>query len=156
MSTLIDDQPASEAPATVQLTYREAINAALHDALAGDPAVLLLGEDVDAVHAAVSESVERARAGGGPSLLEMKTYRYRGHSRSDPAKYRPAGELDAWLARDPIEILGGRLAAEGVLSADDQATRRTGIQAEIDAAAELAAAAPYPTLEDTRSYVYAD
>ena len=47
MSTLTDDLPPSEAPATVQLTYREAINAALHDALAGDPAVLLLGEDVD-------------------------------------------------------------------------------------------------------------
>jgi pyruvate dehydrogenase E1 component alpha subunit len=86
----------------------------------------------------------------------MKTYRYRGHSRSDPAKYRPEGELEAWKARDPIEILGARLAAEGILSADDQARTRRELQQEIDAAAERAAAAPDPTLEETRSYVYAD
>ena len=122
----------------------------------GMPGTVVDGQDVDVVRAAVGEAVERARAGGGPGLLEMKTYRYRGHSRSDPAKYRPAGELDAWLARDPIEILGARLADEGVLSADEQATQRTEIQAEIDSAAERAAAAPYPTLEETRSYVYAD
>jgi len=122
----------------------------------GMPGIVVDGQDVDVVHAAVRDAVERARAGGGPTLLEMKTYRYRGHSRSDPAKYRPAGELDAWLARDPIEILGARLAAEGVLTVDDQARLRVEIQADIDAAAERAAAAPYPTLEETRSYVYAD
>ena len=122
----------------------------------GIPGVVVDGQDVDLVHAAVVDATDRARAGDGPSLLEMKTYRYRGHSRSDPAKYRPTGELDAWLARDPIEILGARLATEGVLSAGDQARIRTTSQAEIDAAAATAEAAPYPTLEETRSYVYAD
>ena len=121
----------------------------------GMPGVIVDGQDVDAVHAAVSVAVERARGGGGPSLLEMKTYRYRGHSRSDPAKYRPEGELEAWKARDPIDILGTRLAAAGIVSAAEQEGLRHAIQAEIDAAAELAAAAPYPTLEETRSYVYA-
>ena len=96
------------------------------------------------------------RAGGGPSLLEMKTYRYRGHSRSDPAKYRPDGELEAWKARDPIEILGRRLADEGILSTDEQASIKASSQVDVDAAAERAAASPYPTLEETRSYVYAD
>ena len=87
----------------------------------------------------------------------MKTYRYRGHSRSDPAKYRPDGELEAWKARDPIEILGRRLDAEGILSSADSRPRiNTELQADVDAAAERAAAAPYPTLEETRSYVYAD
>jgi pyruvate dehydrogenase E1 component alpha subunit len=86
----------------------------------------------------------------------MKTYRYRGHSRSDPAKYRPEGELDAWKARDPITILGDRLAEDGLLGADEAAAIRDQAQRDVDAAAERAAAAPYPTLEETRGYVYAD
>jgi TPP-dependent pyruvate/acetoin dehydrogenase alpha subunit len=122
----------------------------------GMPGIIVDGQDIDVVHATVSEAVERARAGEGPSLLEMKTYRYRGHSRSDPAKYRPDGELEAWKARDPIEILGARLASDGILSADDQARIKRELQDEVDAAADRAAAAPYPTLEETRSYVYAD
>jgi pyruvate dehydrogenase E1 component alpha subunit len=122
----------------------------------GIPGVIVDGQDVDVVHAEVSKAVARARAGEGPTLLEMKTYRYRGHSRSDPAKYRPAGELDAWLARDPIEILGARLAEAGILSAEAQATLRAEIVAEVDAAGQRATDAPYPTLEETRSYVYAD
>jgi TPP-dependent pyruvate/acetoin dehydrogenase alpha subunit len=122
----------------------------------GMPGIVVDGQDVDAVHATTVEAVERARGGGGPSLLEMKTYRFRGHSRSDPAKYRPDGELDAWKARDPIEILGTRLVAEGIISDAQRATLRESTQADIDGAAERAAAAPYPTLEETRRYVYAD
>jgi pyruvate dehydrogenase E1 component alpha subunit len=122
----------------------------------GFPGIVVDGQDIDAVYAATTEAVARARRGDGPTLLEMKTYRYRGHSRSDPAKYRPAGELDAWKARDPVDLMGARLAAEGLLSAERQAALRVEIQSEIDAAAERAAAAPYPTLEETRHYVYAD
>ena len=85
----------------------------------------------------------------------MKTYRYRGHSRSDPAKYRPDGELDHWKGRDPIELLGRRLAADGGLTTDEQAALRKEVQAEIDAAADRAATSPYPTLKDTERYVYA-
>lgn len=121
----------------------------------GFPGIVVDGQDVDEVHRATVDAVERARRGEGPTLLEMKTYRYRGHSRSDPAKYRPDGELDAWKARDPIEILGAKLAEEGVLSSDDQAAIRAETQAAIDAAADRAAAAPYPTLEETERYVYA-
>ena len=121
----------------------------------GFPGIVVDGQDVDEVHRATVDAVERARRGEGPTLLEMKTYRYRGHSRSDPAKYRPDGELDAWKARDPIEILGTRLADDGLLSRDDQAAIRAATQAEIDAAADRAAAAPYPTLEETERYVYA-
>jgi acetoin:2,6-dichlorophenolindophenol oxidoreductase subunit alpha len=119
------------------------------------PGIVVDGQDVAAVHAATTEAVERARRGEGPTLLEMKTYRYRGHSRSDPAKYRPEGELDEWKARDPILLLGARLAAEDVLSEADQAAVRAELQAEIDAAADRASAAPYPTLEETERYVYA-
>lgn len=121
----------------------------------GMPGVIVDGQDVEVVNAAVSEAVERARGGGGPSLLEMKTYRYRGHSRSDPAKYRPAGELDAWKARDPIEILGARLASAGILSTDELARIHDETQAEIDAAAARAESSPYLALEETADYVYA-
>ena len=122
----------------------------------GMPGVIVDGQDIDAVHAATTEAVERARRGDGPSLLEMKTYRYRGHSRSDPAKYRPDGELDAWKARDPIDLLGVTIVAEAVMGPNAAVEIRKEIQSEIDAAAERAAAAPYPTLEETRPYVYAD
>jgi pyruvate dehydrogenase E1 component alpha subunit len=122
----------------------------------GMPGVIVDGQDIDTVHAAVSEAVERARGGGGPSLLEMKTYRYRGHSRSDPAKYRPDGELDRWKARDPIELLGAKLVDEGVIGPNDATEIRTETQAAIDAAAERAATSPFPTLEETIPYVYAD
>jgi TPP-dependent pyruvate/acetoin dehydrogenase alpha subunit len=122
----------------------------------GMPGIIVDGQDIEAVHAATTEAAERARGGDGPSLLEMKTYRYRGHSRSDPAKYRPDGELDAWKARDPIELLGAKLIAAGLVEPDDPERIRGETQAEIDAAAERAAAAPYPTLEETRPYVYAD
>ena len=122
----------------------------------GMPGVIVDGQDIDAVHSATVEAVERARRGEGPSLLEMKTYRYRGHSRSDPAKYRPEGELDRWKARDPIELLGAVLVADSIIGPNDAGEIRTEIQAEIDAAAERAAAAPFPTLEETRPYVYAE
>lgn len=122
----------------------------------GFPGIVVDGQDIDVVHEATSEAVERARGGGGPTLLEMKTYRYRGHSRSDPAKYRPEGELDAWKARDPIDLLGAKLVEAGTIGPNDHVEIRSEIQAEIDAAAERAAAAPYPTLEETRPYVYAD
>jgi acetoin:2,6-dichlorophenolindophenol oxidoreductase subunit alpha len=116
------------------------------------PGVVVDGQDVDAVHAAVQEAVDRARRGDGPSLLEMKTYRYRGHSRTDPAKYRVPGELERWKERDPITLLGAKL------DLPDAEQRRiwADVQAEIDEAAERAAAAPYPTLEETRDYVYAN
>jgi pyruvate dehydrogenase E1 component alpha subunit len=122
----------------------------------GIPGVIVDGQDVDAVRAAVAAAVARARAGEGPSLLEMKTYRYRGHSRSDPAKYRPEGELEHWKERDPITLLGVKLTAAGLLTAETEKALAQDVQTEIDAAAERALGAPYPTLEETARYVYAD
>lgn len=119
------------------------------------PGVIVDGQDVEAVFEAVTNATDRARRGDGPSLLEMKTYRYRGHSRSDPAKYRPDGELDAWKERDPLVILGARLAADGTLADGAQGLLGEELQAEIDAAAERAAESPYLTLEEAGRYVYA-
>jgi len=122
----------------------------------GIPGLIVDGQDVEAVFAATRQAVDEARLGHGPSLLEMKTYRYRGHSRSDPARYRPAGELEAWKSRDPIELLGTRLRASDELTSEETVQIRAEIQESIDAAADRAAAAPFPTLEETGRYVYAD
>lgn len=120
------------------------------------PGVIVDGQDVEVVQREVAAAIDRGRSGDGPSLLEMKTYRYRGHSRADPAKYRPEGELESWKARDPIEILGERLAADGVLAESEQARLKAETQDAIDAAADRAAAAPAPTMDEARGYVYAD
>jgi TPP-dependent pyruvate/acetoin dehydrogenase alpha subunit len=82
------------------------------------PAETVDGMSVLAIREAAGRAVAHARAGGGPSFLEAITYRYVGHSRSDPGAYRPAGELDAWKERDPIPRLRGELVEAGV----DQAT----------------------------------
>jgi pyruvate dehydrogenase E1 component alpha subunit len=122
----------------------------------GMPGVIVDGQDVEAVFAATSEAVARARAGGGPSLLEMKTYRYRGHSRSEPARYRPKGELEAWVERDPIAILGQRLLDEGLMTSDEQAAALEEAEANVRAAIEHAEAARFLTLEEAKRHVYAD
>lgn len=119
------------------------------------PGVIVDGQDVDAVHAAVATAVARGRAGDGPTLLEMKTYRFRGHSRTDPAKYRPEGELDRWRERDPIVLLGAQLASSGALSAQAQGAMREEVQSLVDSTAERAKEGPVPTMEEIRSYVYA-
>jgi pyruvate dehydrogenase E1 component alpha subunit len=120
------------------------------------PGVVVDGQDVGAVHAAVSAALARGRAGDGPTLIEAKTYRYRGHSRTDPAKYRAPGELERWRERDPIELFGAKLAAEGVLGEDEQRALREEVQLAVDASAEEAAQASVPTLEEIEAYVYAN
>lgn len=120
------------------------------------PGEVVDGQDVGAVYRAAGAAIARARAGGGPTLIEAKTYRYRGHSRTDPAKYRPAGELERWRTRDPIELLGGALAAEGLLSEQQQADLEKEVRHQIDDAAARAAEARFPTTEEMRSYVFAD
>ena len=91
----------------------------------GMPSRFIDGNDVIGVRSAATEAVERARAGLGPTLIEADTYRHSGHSRADPAKYRPAEEVAAWLARDPITLLRAALDAAGrgaeAQAADDAA-----------------------------------
>jgi pyruvate dehydrogenase E1 component alpha subunit len=119
------------------------------------PGVIVDGQDVSAVYESVFSAAARARRGEGPTLIEAKTYRYRGHSRTDPAKYRPEGELEQWKQRDPIDLLGARLVEKGLLSAEEQSSLRVQIQAEVDDTADRAARAPVATLEEIETYVYA-
>jgi len=113
----------------------------------GMPWRVVDGQDVDDVIAAVAAALDRARSGGGPSLLEMRTYRYYGHSRSDQALYRPEGELEEWRRRDPILIARGKLLAAGLLDENTIVEIDERCRKRIDAATEAALASPAPTPE---------
>jgi acetoin:2,6-dichlorophenolindophenol oxidoreductase subunit alpha len=89
------------------------------------PGVQIDGMDIMAVYGAVSEAVARARAGDGPTFIEALTYRYKGHSRSDPGLYRPEGELERWLERDPLVLHERALLEEGVEQSVLDDLRRT-------------------------------
>lgn len=143
---------AEYSPVEDTTAVRDLVDRAKAHAMSG---AIVDGQDVYAVYDAVIQAADRARAGHGPTLLEAKTYRFRGHSRTDPAKYRRAGELERWKERDPIVLLGAQLAAAGVFSAEDQTRMRRAVQQEVDDASRRAAEAPYPTLEDAKGYVYA-
>jgi TPP-dependent pyruvate/acetoin dehydrogenase alpha subunit len=107
------------------------------------PSEVVNGNDLWAVHAAAAAAVERGRSGGGPTLLECQTYRHYGHSKSDPAPYRPKDEVEEWLARDPLKIARTRLLEEGVNEEQIAAAESTAKTA-IDQAVDEALAAPYP------------
>jgi pyruvate dehydrogenase E1 component alpha subunit len=119
-----------------------------------DP-ILVDGQDADAVYRAARAAYERARAGRGPSLIECLTYRYSGHSRADPAKYRPEGELDHWKRRDPIIIYRERLRNFGI-GDDVIASIDAEVKRRVEEATERCKAAPPPPPDILTTDVYAD
>jgi TPP-dependent pyruvate/acetoin dehydrogenase alpha subunit len=104
------------------------------------PAEIVDGNDVEAIYATVSTAAERARSGDGPMVIEAHTYRHYGHSRTDPAKYRPEGELERWLERDPLDIARQRLVERGTPDADVEAADQRTDRVIKDAIAEATAA----------------
>ncbi|HVU52841.1 MAG TPA: thiamine pyrophosphate-dependent enzyme [Polyangia bacterium] len=120
----------------------------------GMPGVRVDGNDVLAVYAAVSEAAARARAGGGPTLIEAVTYRMAAHSTSDSASYRPEGEEAAWRDKDPLRRFGAHLAAAGVLDAAGAAAQRAAIEAELAAAVEAEERVGPPPLRSLIENVY--
>ncbi|HEX8930786.1 MAG TPA: thiamine pyrophosphate-dependent dehydrogenase E1 component subunit alpha [Actinomycetota bacterium] len=121
----------------------------------GLPAEVVDGNDVVAVLEATSRAVDRARAGNGPTIIEALTYRQYGHSRSDPAKYRPQEEVDRWLKRDPLTLLADRLRGDGVAEEAIE-ERRKRAQDAVAAAVEAAKAAPPPDEATAFTDVWAD
>ncbi|HYH94186.1 MAG TPA: thiamine pyrophosphate-dependent dehydrogenase E1 component subunit alpha [Candidatus Saccharimonadales bacterium] len=121
----------------------------------GLESILIDGNDVDVVYATAVTAIERARAGEGPSLIEAETYRHGGHSRADPATYRPADEVAAWMARDPIVLSRTRLLEQGVTEADIDAIE-TGVAAEVEAAIDEARAMPEPADDTLGTNVWDD
>jgi TPP-dependent pyruvate/acetoin dehydrogenase alpha subunit len=112
----------------------------------GLESIIVDGNDADAVYAVAMRTLERARAGDGPSLVEAKTYRHSGHSRADPGKYRPLEEVEAWMKRDPLTLyrrkLLGLSISEGEIAAIEEE-----IRAEVDTATEVARKSPPPAVE---------
>ncbi|MDX6726931.1 MAG: acetoin:2,6-dichlorophenolindophenol oxidoreductase subunit alpha [Baekduia sp.] len=108
------------------------------------PTTVVDGMDVTAVQAAAAEAVDRARAGGGPQFIESLTYRFVGHSRSDPGRYRKEGELEEWKQRDPLLVSRAILAERhGVAAAEVDAVEEQ-VAAELAAAIETARSGPWP------------
>jgi TPP-dependent pyruvate/acetoin dehydrogenase alpha subunit len=109
----------------------------------GLPARVVDGNDLWAVHEAAAEAVDRARSGDGPTLLECQTYRHYGHSKSDPATYRPKEEVERWLGRDPLVIARSRLLELGV-DEDEVGAAETRAKERMARASDAALAADYP------------
>jgi pyruvate dehydrogenase E1 component alpha subunit len=129
-------------------------NIAVRAAGYGIPGVTVDGNDILAVYGAVRDAVARARRGEGPSLIECKTMRIRGHSEHDDASYVPKGMLDAWREKDPIKRYDARLRQWGILdeAAEAETTRR--IAAELEAAVAWAEASPFPDPQEVEEGVY--
>jgi acetoin:2,6-dichlorophenolindophenol oxidoreductase subunit alpha len=117
--------------------------------------VLIDGNDADAVYLTASRFLERARTGGGPALIEAYTYRTSGHSRADPAKYKPEAEVAAWAAYDPIDLYRDRLLAAGV-GTDELAAIEAEADRDVDEATEAAKAAAPPSAEALMTNMWAD
>jgi acetoin:2,6-dichlorophenolindophenol oxidoreductase subunit alpha len=108
------------------------------------PATQVDGMDVRAVRAAAAEIVDRVRTGSGPEFVEALTYRFVGHSRSDPGKYRPEGELDRWRERDPLAVAATILRDEVGVSGDVLDRTVAEVEAELERIEAAALAAPFP------------
>ncbi len=119
------------------------------------PAEIVDGNDVVLVREAMARAVWRARAGDGPTVIEAETYRQYGHSRADPAKYRPAEEVERWLKRDPIDLARARLEALGV-TPDRIAQVDERAKAHVEAAVDAAKNAPEADPDEAFTDVWAD
>jgi pyruvate dehydrogenase E1 component alpha subunit len=117
--------------------------------------VVIDGNDADDVYTTAVKYMERARKGGGPALIEAMTYRHSGHSRADPAKYRPEGELEKWMQRDPIQLYRNRLLELGFAEATLK-DLETNAMRKVDDATETAKASPVPSLDVIEKDVWAD
>ena len=121
----------------------------------GIPGITVDGNDVLAVYEAAREAVERAKRGEGPTLIECKTYRHKGHSRMDPATYRPKEEVEYWLKKDPIPRFKRKLLEMGILTEEEAKGIEEQVSREIEEAVKFALESPYPEPEEALKDVYA-
>jgi TPP-dependent pyruvate/acetoin dehydrogenase alpha subunit len=121
----------------------------------GLESILVDGNDADVMYDIACQTIGKARAGGGPSLVEALTYRHGGHSRADPAKYRPEAEVREWMARDPITRYRPRLLEAGIGEAEIREIE-TRAQQKVDAATEEARNGAPATLDEIERQVWSD
>ena len=120
------------------------------------PSMTIDGNDIEEVIEVTQQAVDRARRGEGPTLIEMMSYRWQGHFSGDPAAYRPDGELEEWMAKDPLKIAKQRLQENhGVSDADIEAIFER-VETEIAEYVKFSLESPVPKPEDAVKYVYTD
>lgn len=112
------------------------------------------GMSCEAVHEAIAEAADRARKGDGPTFLEIRTYRYRGHSMSDPAKYRTKEELEEYKGKDPIEVVRATILAKKWATAAELDKIEEGIMKVVNDSVTFAEDSPYPPAENLYTDVY--
>jgi acetoin:2,6-dichlorophenolindophenol oxidoreductase subunit alpha len=122
----------------------------------GIPGEVVDGQDVAVVYDASLRAVERARSGCGPTLIECKTYRYKGHARFDPAPYRPREEEEIWKKRDPIKLWANRLIETGLAREEELIQIRETVRKEVDAAVEFATKSTPPAPDTCLSLVFTE
>jgi pyruvate dehydrogenase E1 component alpha subunit len=130
------------------------VNVADRAAAYGFPGVTVDGNDVLAVREAAEEAVDRARNGGGPTLLDCRTWRHWGHFIGDAATYRDPAEHEAWLKRDPLIIASSMLKAKKWATDAELAAIQAEADAEMQAALEFGKASPFPPVEELYTDVY--
>ncbi|MFT6214844.1 MAG: pyruvate dehydrogenase E1 component alpha subunit [Roseivirga sp.] len=118
------------------------------------PSAPVDGMSPEAVHTAVEEAADRARRGDGPTLLEFRTYRYKGHSMSDPAKYRTKEELNEYKGRDPIEMVKAKILENGWAKEEDLKATDKEIKARVEEAVKFAEESDYPDPSEAYKDVY--
>ena len=122
----------------------------------GIPGVTVDGNDVIAVYEAAAAAIARARKGDGPSLVECKTWRWRGHFEGDPGAYKDPAEQEAWLAKDPIPRFERKLVELKYATLAELEAIKTKVDAHIAAAIKFSQDSPYPNPEDALTDVYAE
>ena len=122
----------------------------------GIPGVIVDGNDVVAVYEETQKAVERARSGEGPTLMEFKTFKHRGHFEGDAAAYRPVEELEEWLAKDPLTVMKTKLLADKIATEEELAVIEEKAIAEIAAAREFALNSPFADETSVLKDLYSD
>lgn len=120
------------------------------------PADSIDGMDPEAVHEGVFRAVNRARKGDGPTLIEIKTYRYKGHSMSDPQKYRSKDEVEAYKERDPIETVKKKLLEGFAVPESEIEVINERVRLEVEECVRFAEESPFPTEDEVLKDVYVD
>ena len=140
---------------SISLTCCQENVAADRAAIYGIPSEVVDGNDVVAVNEAATRAIARARAGEGPTIIEVKTYRHGGHSRNDACGYRPKDEADHWINdRDPVKNFRKVILDQGVITEEELQKEEAAIEREIDEAVEYAKAAPLPELSSALEHVF--
>ena len=142
------------ATTSISLTCLQENVAADRAAIYGIPSEVVDGNDVLAVNEAATRAIARARAGEGPTILELKTYRHGGHSRNDACGYRPKEEEAEWFAKDPVVLFRKKILEHGVITEEELQKEEAAIEQEIEDAVEYAKQAPFPANEDALINVF--